>query len=308
MKRLIWLASLLFLIVLLAPPVQANDDQGWARLRAIERATEQALNDYFLDLSRQRAERWRQQWAQRTPIPDASPRPLFQATAVAATATAWRTWRATMVAETEAWVARTHPTLQAYHRATMAASPTRTPRPAATPTPAATPMPLYWDVTVLEVVAHYEQLAAAAGYLAHYPSGLVAGEQWLIVKLRVTNRRSRSAQPRSVGSSIIGGTGRQTMFTAIGCPLPWHPLDAARFAAETPGIEREFIAARYPLLAPYHQLSWERIGPGASAEGWQCFVVQNEDVPGARLAMRHPDGQYLTTWRLDDPTPITHRR
>ena len=298
MKRLIWLAALLFLVALLAPPAQANERSFLERARA----TEQALNDYFLDLSRQRAEQWRQQWAQWTPIPTASPRPLSWATAVAATATAWPSWRATMQAEAGDKIDRSHATLQAHHRATMQAAPTSTPKPTATP------MPLYWDVTVLTVVEHYERLAAEAGYLAHYASGLVAGEQWLIVKLRVTNRRSRSAQPRSVGGSIIGGTGRQTVFTAIGCPLPWHPLDAARFAAETPGIEREFIVARYPLLEPYHQLSWERVAPGESAEGWQCFVVRNEDIPRARLAMRHPDGQYLTTWRLDDPTPITHRR
>ena len=293
MKRPIWLISILFLVTLIAPPAQANERSFLERARA----TEQALNDYFSNRSRQRAEHWHQQWAQRTPYPTpvpASERPRPWATAVAATATAWRTWSATMQAEAGDKIDRVQATLQAQHRATMTAQPTPTPKPTATP------IPLYWDVTVLEVVEHYERLAAEAGYLAHYASGLIAGEQWIAVKLRVTSRgrSSHFAHLRST-AFIIGGTGRHSNHPPLSCPLSYHPLDAARLKAQLPGIEREFISARYPLLAPYHQFpSVEPVGPAVPTEGWYCFVIRDEDVPGARFAMHHPDGVNVTTWAL----------
>ena len=114
MKYLAKIAVFLFLVVLLAPSTHAHDQR---------------------------------------PIPTITPYTPDQRSWAARSATqraGWSSWRATMVAETDAWVDRTQATWQANVAATIVAQPTRTPRAATTPTPAATPMPLYWDVTVLE--------------------------------------------------------------------------------------------------------------------------------------------------------------
>lgn len=200
-----------------------------------------------------------------------------------------------MQADVSDQVDRSQATLQAEHRATLTAQPTYTPKPTATP------MPLKWDVTVLDHIEHYEQLAEQAGYRGI--TGLVAGEQWLIVKLRVTYRGRGESSPFSglrATTFLIGGTGRHANYPPLSCALSYHPLDAARLAAIQPGIEREFISVYAPLLAPYHGFPnfIDRVAPGVPTEGWFCFGIRDEAVPGVQLAMGHPDGVNVTTWAL----------
>ena len=287
MKHLIGIAAILFLVALIAlhRPMLIT-----VIGRPVSSKTLTGQHDRFM-----------QEWEQRTPVPTPTPdpaasaRPNPWATYVAATATAWRTWSATMQAEVSDKIDREQATLQAQIAATMTAQPTYTPKPTATP------MPLKWDVTVLDHIEHYEQLAEQAGYRGI--TGLVAGEQWLIVKLRVTYRGRGESSPFSglrATTFLIGGTGRHANYPPLSCALSYHPLDAARLAAIQPGIEREFISVYAPLLAPYHGFPnfIDRVAPGVPTEGWFCFGIRDEAVPGVQLAMGHPDGVNVTTWAL----------
>ena len=128
---------------------------------------------------------------------------------------------------------------------------------------------------MIEVVEHYEDIVAAAGYRVY---GLIEGEQWLAVKLLITNRRSF---PMQASFRLDTGNSRHNFRGA--CPLATHPEEAARLAG--------LIAPLYPKLLEYHGFPFT-IYPGEQAVGWLCFTVRDIDVPNATLT------DYRSVWSL----------
>lgn len=232
------------------------------------RVTCQKIRDANAEYHRNLEHFQRQVWATPIHYPTRTPRPVFRPDREA-THAAWQVWHATMVAESEDWVRREQATLQVQHRGTMAAQPT------ATAKPTATPLPPQWDVEVLAVVEHYEEVVAAAGYAIY---GLIEGEQWLALKLRVASRLSFPNMP---AFNLDTGNGRHNV--PGNCVLTIHPEERARLAG--------LIAPLYPKLLAYHGLPFQ-VQPGEVAEGWVCFTVRDGDVPNARLVA------YRGVWSL----------
>ena len=144
-----------------------------------------------------------------------------------------------------------------------------------------------WQITVLDVVWHYEDVVRAADYRV---ARLLPTEQWVAVKLRAVStwRTDSGYRPdnRLVGFSLVSRSDRQFWYAAH-APINRHPSENARDGTEP----------AYPKLGSYHSLSYW-IEPDTPTEGWIVFLVPTAEVEGIVMRMNTRVGA-MAWWKLE---------
>ncbi len=152
-----------------------------------------------------------------------------------------------------------------------------------------------WRISVLDVEWNYEAVVRQAGYR---PYGLLPGEQWIAVKLRVTNIFRSHDGYRHILDVIGLALRTQSRLIIKGdypAPIRTHAQTLASYKANRISDGTEQV---YPLLpAEYHNFPYE-FHPDVPTDGWIVWVVRTEDVAGLQLGVMSGDYGY-SWWRLD---------
>ncbi len=154
-----------------------------------------------------------------------------------------------------------------------------------------------WRVSVLAVEWNYEEIVRQAGYSTY---GLLPGEQWVAVKLRVTNIFHGHDGYRHtldvIGLALRTQSERIFKVPHGQAPLRAHTQTLREYLRQ--GIGDGSTEISWPRLpSEYHALPYE-FHPDVPTEGWRVWAVRTEDVAGLQLGIMSGDYGY-SWWNLD---------